>query len=325
MGGDHAPAAVVAGTLDAARAGIGVALVGDEPTVRAELARLGAPDAVPVVHAPDRVPMDDLSPALTVRANAGTSISVCMTEMRRSGADAVVTMGHTGAGLAAALLRLGRAPGVRRPALASPFPTQSGPCVLIDIGANVDVKPEHLVQFAVMGSAYARGALAVPDPRVGLVSIGEEAGKGSELVHEAFGLLEQAPINFVGNIEGRDIPAGTVDVAVMDGFTGNVLIKFAEGLGSVVGRLLNEAIKSGPLSLAGGALLSGSLRRMKDQMDYRTYGGAALLGVRGMVVIGHGRSDARAVKRAIEVAARGVEADTTGMIERSVQAVGAAE
>jgi glycerol-3-phosphate acyltransferase PlsX len=148
------------------------------------------------------------------------------------------------------------------------------------------------------------------------VSIGEEAGKGSELVHEAFAMLETAPVKFIGNIEGRDIPAGAADVAVMDGFTGNVLIKFAEGLGGVVGRLLTEAIKSDPLSMAGGALLARSLRRMRAQMDYRTYGGAALLGVRGMVVIGHGRSDARAVRRAIEVAARGVESDVVGTIAR---------
>jgi glycerol-3-phosphate acyltransferase PlsX len=196
--------------------------------------------------------------------------------------------------------------------------------VLIDIGANVDVKAIHLSQFAVMGAAYAKGALGVLDPRVGLVSIGEEAGKGSELVHEAFGLLSQAPVRFIGNIEGRDIPSGMADVAVMDGFTGNVLIKFAEGLGGVVERLLTEAIKADPLSLAGGALLARSLRRMKTQMDYRTYGGAALLGVRGMVVIGHGRSDAKAVQRAIEVAIRGVESDVVGSIARGMNAEAAA-
>jgi glycerol-3-phosphate acyltransferase PlsX len=240
-----------------------------------------------------------------------------METMRQGDAQAVVTMGHTGAGLAAAMLRLGRLPGVRRPALAVPFPTLEGrPCLLIDIGANVDVKAEYLAQFGVMGAAYATGVLGVAEPRVGLLSIGEEAGKGTAAVQEAYGLLASAGLNFVGNLEGRDIPAGSADVAVMDGFTGNVLIKFAEGIGLLAERIMSDAARADPLGMLGGVLLRPSLRRARKRMDYRAYGGAVLLGVRGLVVIGHGRSDEEAVRTAIEVAARGVENDVVGAIAR---------
>lgn len=319
MGGDNAPAATVEGAVAAAREGRQVTLVGRTADIERELRRIGAPGGlVDVADAPDVVDMHDLSPAEAARSSPGASISVCMTMARHGQGEAVVTMGHTGAGLAAAMLRLGRLPGVRRPALAVPFPTVAGPCLLIDIGANVDVKAEYLAQFGVMGAAYAHGVLGVENPRVGLVSIGEEAGKGSEVVQEAFGLLEASGLNFVGNLEGRDIPAGVADVAVVDGFTGNVIIKFAEGLGALVERMLREAAHSDPMGMLGGLLMRPSLRRARGRMDYRAYGGAALLGVKGMVVIGHGRSDASAVRTAIEVAARGVASDVVGAIGRGV-------
>ena len=253
MGGDYAPGAMAAGALQAARDGVPVTLVGDDVAVGAAIDAAGGGDSLlRVVHAPDAVDMDDPNPAATVRARDGLSISLCMGLVRRGEADAVVTMGHTGAGLAAALLRLGRLPGVRRPALAAPFPTRHGMCVLLDVGANVDVKPLHLFQFSVMGAAYAKGVLGVAEPRVGLVSIGEEAGKGSRRIQEAWPLLESSNLNFVGNIEGRDIPSGDVDVAVVDGFTGNVVIKFAEGLSGLVVDILRESATGDPLGLVGG-------------------------------------------------------------------------
>jgi glycerol-3-phosphate acyltransferase PlsX len=322
MGGDRAPAVIVEGAVMAAREGTAVVLVGREAQVRAELDRLGAAGLpIDVRDAPGVVAMSELSPAEAVRSDPDSSISRAMTLLRHGEAEAVITMGHTGAGLAAALLRLGRIPGVRRPALAAPFPTQMDhPCVLLDIGANADVRPEDLFQFGVMGAAYAEGVLGVHNPRVGLVSIGEEAGKGNHRVQEAWPLLQASPLNFVGNLEGRDITAGAADVAVVDGFTGNVIIKFAEGLSTLIQDILRDAAMGDPLGMLGGLLMRPAIGRARRRLDYRTYGGAALLGVRGMVVIGHGRSDATAVKVAIDVARKGVESDVAGAIERGVAA-----
>ncbi len=305
--------------LAASTFGEPILLVGRSAEIEAELADLDTTGlSLEVVHASQVVDMAEGSPAASVRRSPDSSISRGMTLIRRGEAEAIVTAGHTGAALAGAMFRLGRIRGVRRPALATPFPTTGGPCVVIDIGANAEVRPRFLLQFAIMGAAYAERVLGIERPRVGLLTIGEERGKGSQVVQAALPLLESSDLDFVGNIEGRDIPLGNVDVAVTDGFTGNVMIKFAEGSAALVQKLLREAAAGDPLAALGGLLMRRTLRRARTRMDYRAYGGAALLGVRGMVVIGHGRSDAEAVKAAVGVAIRGVEHDLMGAIERGI-------
>lgn len=324
MGGDFAPHAAVAGAVLAARAfGIGVALTGPESEVRGELARLATDGLdIQVVHAPEVIDMGELSPAEAVRSSPDNSITRALELVQTGAADGFATAGHTGATLAAALFTLGRLPGVRRPAVAVALPSLAGPCVLIDIGANTDVKPEFLAQFGIMGAAYAEKVLGIKRPRVGLLSIGEERGKGSQVVQEALPLLEATGVNFVGNIEGRDIPAGNADVAVMDGFTGNILLKFAEGIVALVEQITRESAAGDPMAILGALLMRPALRRARARMDYRAFGGALLLGVRGVVVIGHGRSDPEAVKTAVGVAMRAAEQGLVQAIQAGVQEKG---
>jgi glycerol-3-phosphate acyltransferase PlsX len=322
MGGDSAPGPAVAGAiLSARRLGVPIALVGPPDVLRAELARHDVAGLdIELVEAADVVGMDELSPAEAIRGRPDNSISRGLRHLRHGHGEAFVTMGHTGAAMAGAALNLGRLPHVKRAGLAVPFPTLHGPCALIDVGANAEVRPEFLQQFAIMGAVYAERVLGKANPRVGLVTIGEERGKGTQAVQEAFPLLEAAGLNFIGGVEGRDIPEGNVDVAVVDGFTGNVLIKFAEGIGGLVSQILRGSAKGDPLAMLGGVLMSGAFKRARAQMDYRAYGGATLLGVRGIVVIGHGRSDAEAVHTAIRVARRGVANGMVQAIEERVAA-----
>jgi phosphate acyltransferase len=314
MGGDDAPRQPVAGAVRAARAfGKPIVLVGRQPDIEAELAAHDHADLdLTVVHAPDVIAMHELAPASAVRSSPDSSIARGMTLVRQGHAGAFVTMGHTGAALAGATFRLGRLHGVLRPGLATPFPTVNGRCVMIDIGANADVRPAFLAQFGVMGAAYAERVLGIANPRVGLVSNGEERGKGSAAVQQAVPLLEASGVNFIGNIEGRDIPLGTADVVVLDGFTGNVLVKFAEGTPALVASILRQSLAGDLLAIPTGLLLRRLMQRARSRMDYRSTGGAVLLGVRGVVVIGHGRSDAEAVTTAIGVAVRAVE---NGLVE----------
>lgn len=325
MGGDHGPEVIVEGAIRAARQyDVGIALVGRQSVLEPILARHDVRGVdIKLVHAADVVPMDEPAPAEAVRRMPDSSVSRAAILVRHREAEAMVTVGHTGAGHAAALLRLGRAPNVRRPALAAPFPARGGPCVLIDIGANAEVRPVFLAQFAIMGAAYAEHVLGVARPRVGLVTIGEERGKGNSLIQEAWPLLASAGVNFVGNIEGIDIPLGRVDVAVTDGFTGNVIVKFAEGAGVLVEEMLRQEVRRDPLSTLGALLMLPALRRLRRRMSYRSYGGAVLLGARGVVVIGHGRSDAEAVRSAIGVAVRSVERDLAGAIADRIAALSA--
>jgi len=320
MGGDQAPAAAVEGAFLAARAfGRPIVLVGRAPDIEAELARHGASGLdIAVAHAADVIGMNELSPAAAVRRHPDNSISHGLRMVRHGEAEAFVTAGHTGATMAAAALNLGRIHGVSRAAVATPFPTLGGPCILLDVGANVEVKPVYLLQFGIMGAILAERVLGIADPRVGLLTIGEERGKGTPAVQAALPLLERSNLNFVGNIEGRDIPSGNVDVAVTDGFTGNIIVKFAEGTGALVREILREAATGDPISMLGGLLMRSAWRRASQRMDYRAYGGATLLGVRGVVVIGHGRSDAEAVKTAIGVAVRAVENRLVAAIEAGV-------
>jgi fatty acid/phospholipid synthesis protein PlsX len=310
MGGDHAPRVPVEGALRALREipDLHILLVGPEDRLRATLGRHAAGLPLSIVHASQVVEMHEHT--IAVKAKRDSSMVVGMRLVRAGEADAFVSMGNTGAVMAAALFHLGRIPGIDRPALATLYPTLRGHCLLLDIGANTDPKPEHLVQFAMMGVVYAERVLGWPRPRVGILSNGEEPGKGSILVREAYRRLEASGLNFIGNVEGKDIPRGAADVVVTDGFTGNVVVKHTEGFVAFLVRFLKAQLTDGALDRAGLAmalpglllaapgllLLLPSLRAILRRLDYREYGGAPLLGVDGVVVIGHGRSDAKAVK-----------------------------
>lgn len=240
--------------------------------------------------------------------------------VKSGAADAFVSAGNTGAVMAYGLLSLGRLPGVERPALSSVFPTLDGRCLILDVGANADCRPSHLLQFGIMGAAYMEGALGAPNPRVGLLSIGEEETKGNQLTLEAHQLLKQSGLNFIGNVEGKDIPKGLADVVVTDGFSGNVAIKVAEGVSEAVVALIRRAVTSRWYFKVAAAALRPAFRSVAKRMDYAEYGGAPLLGVKGVVIISHGRSNARAIERALEVAAQAVRGRVVETIARGVTA-----
>ena len=310
MGGDHAPEAVVAGAVAAARDfGVTILLVGPQLTVERELARhRHAPSTIRIVDAPEVVEMHE-APAMAVRRKKRSSIVVAIEQVRDRHAHAVVSAGHTGAAMGAALLRLGRLPGVDRPAIAVILPTIADqPMVLLDVGANVDSRPHHLLQFALMGAVYARRVLGVASPHVGILSNGAEEGKGSDLTLRTTALLRNSGLNFIGNVEARDVFTGTADVVVCDGFVGNVVLKFGEGLALAIRDLVKAEFRGwrGRLYLVFLAPLAQKLRRMYRRIDYREYGGAPLLGIDGVCIIAHGSSNARAVRNAIRVAIEGV-------------------
>jgi glycerol-3-phosphate acyltransferase PlsX len=304
MGGDHAPAAIVDGAVAAARhLDVRIALVGPIDVVRAALdAHAGWQELrLDLVDAPEVVAMTE-SPAAALRRKPRASIRVAAELVARGEAAAMFSAGHTGATVMAAHAAFGMIPGVDRPALATTIPTRQHEAVLLDAGANVECRPQHLLQFAVMGSVYARLALNVARPRVGLLSIGEEATKGNELTREAHQLLKGSALNFIGNIEGREIYSGVADVVVCDGFTGNVVLKTSEGLVDTVEALLGDELQ-GTFSAQVGYLLSRrAFRRFRRRVDYSEYGGAPLLGVAGLAIVGHGRSSAKAVRNAIAMA-----------------------
>ncbi len=326
MGGDNAPAAVVEGGVMAAREyGVEVVLVGRREAVEPELARHDTQGlSLPVVHASEVIEMNE-HPALVARTKKDSSMVVGMQMVKRGEADAFVTMGNSGGALAVALFHLGRLKGIKRPALGSVFPTSGNPAFLLDLGANTECKPEYLVQFAIMGSAYAEHVLGVRNPRVGIVSNGEEEGKGSQLVQEAYPLLKASSLNFIGNVEGKDVPAGLADVVVTDGFTGNVLIKASEGVASLILGVLEREIKQRPLSMLGALLAKPAFRAAKRTLDYTEFGGAPLLGVDGAVIVGHGRSNAKAVRSAVRVAKKTVESNVLDVIRAGIAASGTAE
>jgi glycerol-3-phosphate acyltransferase PlsX len=305
MGGDHAPRAVVAGALLAARDGIDVVLVGDEAALRRELASLGTqPPNVQLLHAPDAIGMAEHD-ALDARNRRESSIYLGLQLLRRGEVQAFVSAGNTGAVVTLALVVLGRLPGAERPALGALLPLPAGPCLLLDAGANAESRAAHLVQFGVLGAAYLRVVLGTTEPRVGLLSIGEEPGKGTPAVIEAQSGLRAAPgLRFLGNIEGRELTTGRADVVVTDGFTGNVALKLAEGVIEMMLVELRRAARSSWRGRIGGALLRPQVRRIADQLDYRRHGAAPLLGVDGAVFIAHGRSDATAIAHAVRAAAQ---------------------
>ncbi|MEE9298985.1 MAG: phosphate acyltransferase PlsX [Acidimicrobiia bacterium] len=313
MGGDHAPHETVSGALDAAARGVDVVLVGDEAVLDARLDELGG--RLPVVHAPEVIEMAE-DPAAAIRSKKGASVMVAAGLVADGDAVGMVSAGSTGAALAAAAFVIGRIKGVARPAIAAIFPLGT-PTVVLDVGANLDVKPEHLVQFAVMGSVVAEVYLGVEDPAVGLLNIGEEETKGREVEKEAFRLIGAAPVRFIGNVEGRDLGAGVADVVVSDGFTGNVLLKSAEGTARAVGRYVLDglaAVVDDEVRKAA-AVVRPHLLKLWEKFDPDAYGGAHLVGARGTVVIAHGSSSRVAVANALRLASEGAERDLVGRIE----------
>ncbi len=303
MGGDHAPAATVQGAVEAVRQfGLQVLLVGRETVLKRHLARFGgAPRGLSVVDAPDVVAMDD-PPTAPVRTKRNSSMAEAARLVRDGKACAFVSAGNSGAAMIAAKLIIGTIAGVERPALAALVPGIEKQTLVVDVGANVDSKPHHLEQFAVMGHFYSQAVLGVERPRIGLLSIGEEQGKGDRLTVEAYRLLSDVGFNFIGNVEGRDVYAGTVDVVVCDGFVGNVVLKVSEGLGEMIYALLRREGRRSPTSAIGLLLAKGALTALKRKADYAEYGGAPLLGVQGACLVGHGRSSPKAVKNAVRFA-----------------------
>src|SRR5690242_19603041 len=324
MGSDRAPKPEIEGALLAARhyPGVRVLLVGPEERVRQELSVHPTAPRMPVevVNATEVITMHD-KPVHAVRTKKQSSMHVGLRLVRDKKAVGFVTAGNTGAAMAAAKMVLGTLPGVDRPALANVFPTSAGkhkPSILIDVGANVDSKPHNLAQFAVMGDIYFRAIFGNSKPTVGLLSVGEEEGKGNELTKHAFALFKELPVNFIGNVEGRDLYNGRVDVIVCDGFVGNVALKISEGLVEAVSSLLKEALSSTLTSKVGGLLSRRAFRNFKKRVDYSEYGGAPLLGVRGVCIICHGGSSANAIKNAIRVAAEFAEGRINEKIEREL-------
>ncbi len=321
MGGDDAPGEIVEGTILAHRDGLGrMILVGDRERIAPLLRARGCTD-IEIVHAAGEIAMD-APPSQAVRESAGTSLGEAVELVRSGAADAVVSAGNSGAFLAIAKVRLRTIPGIARPAIAAVLPGKSGPVVLVDAGANVDCRPEWLMQFGIMGAAYAHAALGVANPRVAIISNGEESKKGNAQSIEAAALLAAAPIHFVGNIEGKDLLSSVVDVVVADGFVGNVMLKLAEGVGEFFRVTLSDALASAsPVTKLGGLMARPAFRAMKKKLDYDTYGGAPLLGVRGNCIVAHGRSNRNAIRNAIKAAALEAGANLVGAIAASVDEV----
>lgn len=318
MGGDHAPEEIVAGVCGAAREGLGhMLLVGDRTRLEPLLRQPGG-SAVEIVHAPGAIAMD-APPSAAIRGCETTSLGAAIELVRDRKADAVVSAGNSGAFLAIALIRLRAIAGVARPAIAVVFPARDGPVVVLDSGANVDCRPEWLAQFGVMGSAYARAVLGIASPRVGIVSVGEERVKGNAQTIEAARLLELAPIDFIGNVEGKDVFSNGADVFVTDGFVGNVMLKLAEGAASLIGHIVVDELGRGnPIEKLGALLARPALRRVRKKLSYEAYGGAPLLGLRGNCIVAHGRANREAIESAIRAAVAEVREDVVGRIERLV-------
>jgi glycerol-3-phosphate acyltransferase PlsX len=321
VGGDHGARVVVPGAVQGAKAaGVALDLVGAADQIERHLHGLdtGGLD-VAIVDAPVTIAMD-VHPAQAVRRKKRSSMVVGVREVKDGRADAFVSAGHSGAALAAALLILGTIEGIDRPAIASFFPTARGRTLVLDLGAVTDPKPHYLVQFAQMGRVYAERILGIANPTVGLLSNGEEPTKGNRLVQDVFALLAAVPdLDFRGNVEGKDVPAGTVDIVVTDGFTGNVALKVAEGTATMLTDLLRREITATLPRKLAALVLRPAFRRVRERLDYRTIGGAPLLGVAGTVVIAHGRSNETAIANAIAAARRAAEADLAGGIAKAVR------
>jgi len=325
MGSDSYPTPDVVGAVMAAREyGVEIILVGDEKLIKPILAAQNPGDLpIRIVHAPEMLTMEDKGEALVFKArhkDSKNSMAVGIDLVKKGEADAFVTAGNTGAAWLTALFRLGRMRGVDKPALAPVFPTAKGSCVVLDIGANPDCEPQNLLQFAIMGSIYAEKVRGIPNPTVGLLSNGEEEGKGNHLVKETTPLLKTSGLHFIGNVEGKEVIGGMVDVAVTDGFTGNVMLKSSEAVAKMLVDKIKEAIKGGgPLVMLGGLLVKPALGKIKKMLDPSEEGAAPLLGVNGLVFIGHGRSDEIAIKNAIRVARNAVQSGVLDAMKSNLQ------
>jgi glycerol-3-phosphate acyltransferase PlsX len=321
MGGDAGPSVVVPGAEEAIADGpvdLEVILVGDESRIRAHMTPNDS-GRIRVVHASEVIGSSE-PPASAFRKKKDSSIAVGTRLVRDGEADGFVSAGNTGAVVASSLVNMGRLAGVSRPAIATLWPSKRGGAVVLDVGANYECVPKNLLQFAVMGSMYARHHLKIPSPRVGLLNIGEERSKGNELVKEAYELFERDPgINFVGNVEGRDVFDGAADVVVCDGFVGNVILKFSESIFSFLSHMVRDEIRKGVVAKAGALLMRGAFTNVRTQLDYAEYGGAPLLGVKGAAIISHGKSSPRAVKNAILAATRSVSEQINEHIEESLR------
>jgi len=314
MGGDHAPEEIVKGAVAAANGNydVKILLVGQENVVREELERHNSAGCkLEIVHAEQVIAMDE-RPVTAVKEKRESSIVVGIDMLKRGEVAAFVSAGNTGAVMTAASLMLGRTKGINRPALGAVFPFPTGPLLCLDLGANSDCKPTSLVHFAKMGSIYMEKIFGMESPRIGLLSSGEEDTKGSQMVQKAHKMLRKSKLNFIGNVEGRDIASGRADVIVTDGFTGNVLLKLGEGLGEMLIGALRRGVAENPRLKEAAELLEPTFQSVISTLDYREYGGALLFGINGNVIVAHGRSDADAIKNAIRTARREVSQDIAG-------------
>lgn len=317
MGSDKHPGPEIEAAIEIARLyGPVITLVGDEPRLRQMLGEK-APE-VAVIHAPDVFEMTD-HVSLSALRRAQNSMGVAMDLIKAGKADAFVTAGNTGGAMAMALTRLGRLTGVQRPALTVLFPVKGGRCVVADIGANAECKPDFLLQFALMGAAYAEKALGIRNPRIGLISNGEEEGKGNELVRATYPLLAASGLNFVGNIEGKELFGGKVDVAITDGFTGNVLMKGAEAVAQLITERLREELTATVRTKIGALIAQPALRALRKDLDPREVGAAPLLGINGLIFVAHGRSDAKALVSAVELARHSVEVGLMDSLRAAIE------
>ncbi len=319
MGGDLAPAAVVAGAVNAVRRQAAqVALVGPQERIRAELSDAGGADlGIAIVDAPEFVGMDE-APLSALRRKPRASVRVAAALVASGEASAMFSAGHTGATFLAARSAFGMLNAIERPALAVTIPTRTGPAILLDAGANLDCRPEHLLQFAVLGSAYARAVLGIARPNVGLLSVGEEPGKGNDLIREAHALLASARLTFIGNLEAREFFTGRADVIVCDGFTGNIALKVGEGMVDAAENMLREELGAELVSQIGSLLTRRAFTRLKQRVDYAEKGGAPLLGLNGLALVGHGRSSPQAIENGIAMAARLAE---QGLVAQMTEAL----
>ena len=325
MGSDNYPDVDMRGAVMAAQEyDLDLIVVGDEKQLRPLLDELAPSGNLPIriVHAPDMLTMNDKNDDLVRKArhkDAQNSMAVAIDLVKSGEADAFVTAGNTGAAMVTAYFRMGKLKGIHRPALAPTFPTATGSCIVTDVGANPDCKPRNLVDFAILGSVYAEKVRGVKNPKVGIISNGEEKGKGTELVRATYPLLEEAEINFIGNVEGKGVINGEVDVAVTDGFTGNVMLKASEAVAKLLVDHIKKAIMNGGfLAKIGGLLVKPALGTIKEMLDPSEHGGAPLLGVKGLVFIGHGSSDDIAIKNAIRIAKEAVEADVLNAMHEAI-------
>lgn len=320
MGGDHAPVEIIKGAVQAFRDyNIPVILVGDRQRIEAELAKYpDAKSAVEIRHASEVVEMDE-HPTSAIRRKTDSSIAVAGNMVAAGEAQAMVSAGNTGAAMAVATIKIGRIQGIDRPGIASLLPTKKGRAVILDAGANVDCSVENLLQFAVMGKEYAEHVMKIQNPRIGLLSIGEEACKGDTLTKAANARLQESNLHFIGNVEGKEIYRGAADVIVCDGFAGNIVLKISEGVAEFMLTTLKAEVSRSLICKLGGLLMRPAFRRTMNNLDYAEYGGAPLLGINGVCIISHGRSNARAMCNAIRAAASAVESDVVGCIRSSVQ------